>query len=131
RQDIESRYFFLDANCAYQLLALIRVARPQAPLLQSLRLTQSPVNAVRALQDGGWVKQRRYRPGIRTKLNWQARHVTPAERALAVRVKQAPDTADGEAFQALSQQRRFQVANLALTYFDFATRKAERDQATG
>src|SRR5699024_947788 len=89
-QGIESRYFFLDANCAYQLLALIQVARPQTPLLQSLRLTQSPVNAVRALQAGGWVQQRHYRPSIRTKLDWQAQHVTPAERALAVRVKQAP-----------------------------------------
>src|SRR5699024_7175481 len=111
-QDIESRYFFLDANCAYQLLALIQVARPRTPLLQSLRLTQSPVNAVRALQAGGWVQQRHYRPSIRSKLNWQAEHATPAERALAAGVKRSPDTADGEAFQALSQQRRFQVANM-------------------
>lgn len=125
---IDFRYFFLDDNCSYQLLSLLQVARPETPLLEELAFAAIPVNAVRKLKAKGFVVDRGYRPSIKSKLYWQAQHLPAAQQELAKRLAFAPAVAKQDAFASLDRQQRFRIANLALTYFDFATRDTKHEQ---
>ncbi len=63
-------YFFLRENCAYRLLAILDVARPNLNLLQKNKFPMYaiPVDTVRAIINEGIVKDTHYRPAISSRL---------------------------------------------------------------
>lgn len=126
-KDIEQGYYFFDENCAYSLLGLIQVARPSAPMMEKLRLAESPVAAVRALIDKGFVDGSRYRPSKEVMLRWQADQLPADQRKLARQLANQPDLAQKDAFLALDQSSRFQVTELAYAWLRYRNSAGERD----
>lgn len=119
-------YYFFDENCAYRLLGLVQVARPQSPMMKHLRLTEVPVDAVRTLINTGFVSGHDYRPSKEVKLRWQVAQLPASERALAYRLAHHPALAQGAAYRHLSRQQRFEVASVAYDFVRYRHRKGPR-----
>ncbi|MDA3919312.1 MAG: DUF4105 domain-containing protein [Salinisphaera sp.] len=106
-------YYFLDENCSFRLLELIKVARPSAPLLEGQRIAELPVNTVRELYAAGMIRGHRYRPSKVNVLNHLADQLSGAEQSLAQSLTRDPSVLDSPAFQNLAPARRHLVADVA------------------
>lgn len=83
------RYFFLDENCAYQILALLEVARPDWDLTH-FPVFVIPAETVKRLTHlPGAVRDVKFRPSLRRVLVAQDGALPPSER------KDAQDVAEG------------------------------------
>ena len=77
-------YFFFDENCAYHLLGLLQVARPELELTAQFPLWALPVDSVRALtEQAGLVRKIVYRPSSSTILAERLVRMQPQERGMA------------------------------------------------
>jgi len=64
-EDIGSDYWFLDENCAFNLLQLLDVARPGLDLRhQASRHAVLPVDVVKQIDRAGLVRKRTFRPAL-------------------------------------------------------------------
>jgi hypothetical protein len=79
-------YFFLDENCASQLLALIEVARPDLSLLSESRWLVIPSDTVRTLRGHGLIRSARYRASRQTRIRHGLAQVGEHARDLAFRL---------------------------------------------
>lgn len=66
-------YYFVGDNCAYRLLGLIDLVRPQLNLKQQFKVAAIPVETIKAIERQGLVKETVYRPALETQLLSQAR----------------------------------------------------------
>lgn len=66
-------YYFVGDNCAYRLLGLIDLVRPQLNLKQQFKVAAIPVETIKAIEQQGLVKETVYRPALETQLLSQAR----------------------------------------------------------
>ncbi|HJT62592.1 MAG TPA: DUF4105 domain-containing protein [Burkholderiales bacterium] len=77
-------YFFFDENCAYHLLGLLQVARPELELTAQFPLWALPVDSVRALTgQAGLVRKIVYRPSRSTIMAERLARMRPSERRMA------------------------------------------------
>ena len=66
-------YYFVSDNCAYRLLGLIDLVRPQLDLKQQFKVAAIPVETIKAIEQQGLVKETIYRPALETQLLSQVR----------------------------------------------------------
>ncbi|OTG69744.1 hypothetical protein B9T26_14955 [Acinetobacter sp. ANC 4169] len=66
-------YYFVSDNCAYRLLGLIDLVRPQLDLKQQFKVAAIPVETIKAIEQQGLVKETVYRPALETQLLSQVR----------------------------------------------------------
>lgn len=127
-RNIRLGYYFFDENCAYRLLELVQVGRPETPLLTRLRLSEAPVAAVRELEANGFVVSRHYRPSKEVSLRWQAAQLPAAQQELAKALVRDAGVGESVAYTALDPQARFEVASLAYDYQRYRHRIGARDE---
>lgn len=120
-------YYFFDENCSFRLLELVKIGRPDAPLMTDLRFAELPVNTVRALYDADLVAERRYRPSKAGELEALAAPLTAEARHLAAALRDDPSLAAGERFQAYPPQQRHRIAQVAYQALRLRHREGERD----
>ena len=78
------QYFFFDENCAYHLLSLLQVARPELDWTSQFRWWAIPADAVRVIaRQPDMVKKVVYRPANATVLRHRLSHLSEQERNLA------------------------------------------------
>jgi hypothetical protein len=112
-QNIWSRYFFFDENCAYNLYFFLDVARPDLRLSDSKRWFVIPIDTVKAIEQRGLVRDVSYRPSQTTRIGHLARALPPAERALALDVahgRQPPAAVTNSNLPATSQTTILELA---------------------
>ncbi|WP_245932520.1 DUF4105 domain-containing protein [Isoalcanivorax indicus] len=126
-RDIRFDYYFLDENCSFRLLELIDVARPDTGLMEGMRLTEVPVNTVRALEDAGLLASRVYRPSKAVELDRLVAQLPADARRLARRLADSPELSASDEFQAFAPQTQRIMAQTAYEYLRFIHRKRERD----
>jgi len=88
-------YFFFDENCSYQMLELLRVARPDMHYWSRFQIWAAPVDTVRvAAIETGLLGRVTYRPSAATNLRHEATALSPQSRrlALAIAAGDAPPT---------------------------------------
>ena len=83
-QDIYSRYFFFDENCAYQLLYLLDVARPSLHLAEHKPWFVIPIDTVRWVEARGLVRKVSYRPSPVTEIRCRAQRLEAPALKLAL-----------------------------------------------
>ena len=77
------QYFFFDENCAYHLLAMLQVARPDLDLTSRFRWWAIPADSVRAIADQpDLVKRVVYRPANATVVRHRLGRLNEPERTL-------------------------------------------------
>lgn len=72
-QQVSFPYYFVSDNCAYRLLGLLDLVRPDAHLQQQFSYAAIPVETLKAIEAQGLVKNKVYRPALETQLLAQSR----------------------------------------------------------
>ncbi|WP_431686743.1 DUF4105 domain-containing protein [Hahella sp. NBU794] len=125
-KDVRFKYYFLDENCAFRLLELLEIARPSSPLTSKFPLTAIPADTVRAVIEGRYVAERRYRPSEAVLLKERIRRLDESERELAYLVAENPEMMASLDFSALPLSRQGAVAQTAYSYNRYEQRKTQR-----
>ncbi|ANF81446.1 hypothetical protein A3K93_04060 [Acinetobacter sp. NCu2D-2] len=70
---VQFPYYFINDNCAYRLLGLIDLVRPQANLQRRFKASAIPIETIKAIRDEHLIETAEYRPALETQLNAQAK----------------------------------------------------------
>ncbi|MCE9615616.1 MAG: DUF4105 domain-containing protein [Lentisphaerae bacterium] len=82
-QNIWSRYYFFDENCAYNLYYFLDVARPELRLSAQTDWFVIPIDTVKAVQRAGLVRHVYYRPSAVSRIRHLASSMEKRDRLLA------------------------------------------------
>lgn len=122
-------YFFFDENCSYQLLELLKVARPDLVYWKRFQLWTAPSDTVRAVvQDTGLLRSVTFRPSVTTNLRHEASLLPPALLALALQIADGSATPTDPRLDALSPDEKALVLTVAYddVRFVFLSRDVDR-----
>ncbi|MDN5513457.1 DUF4105 domain-containing protein [Acinetobacter sp.] len=120
-------YYFVSDNCAYRLLGLIDLVRPQLDLKQQFKVAAIPVETIKAIEQQGLVKETVYRPALETQLLSQARQHGKSLATVAHQVAFAETiemSKQIESYQDLDKAKILEMAYDDL-YLQFIGRKVE------
>lgn len=70
---VQFPYYFISDNCAYRLLGLIDLVRPDINLQQQFKTAAIPVETIKAVDDNDLIAESAYRPALETQLLAQAK----------------------------------------------------------
>ncbi len=113
-------YYYLDENCAWHLLAVLEAAAPRLSLVEHLKATALPGDAIHALYENtGLISSFKYRPSLRTQFELRARELDGEAIRTVRALEKAPNTeiAGDAATQAA-------VLDAAMDYLDLRNAKA-------
>jgi Domain of unknown function (DUF4105) len=114
------QYYFFDENCAYHLLGLLQVARPELDLTSQFRWWAIPSDAVREIaRQQGIVKKVIYRPASATVARYRLDGLNEQERELVKDLSVGHITVDDPALRALSDNRAAAVFETSQEYVDY------------
>ncbi len=112
-------YYFFDENCAYYLLGLLQVARPDLELTRPFRWWALPVDTVRILtRQPGLVARSVYRPANATLIAARLETMSKEERAIAKGLSQGR-ARPREAVQGLRPAAAAAVLETAHDYLNY------------
>lgn len=124
-------YFYLSENCAYHVLALLDVVRPEAHLLEALKRPVLPSDALFAVWNApGLVARVHYRPSLRTVTHARLEALDEQARELARRLSRegfVPSLAT--TFTTLDPASQARVLDAALDLVDLAHPELLLDEA--
>jgi hypothetical protein len=130
-QNVSFPYYFISDNCAYRLLGLIDLVRPEANLQAEFKRVAIPVETLKSIQAKGLVKDVVYRPALETQLNTQAREHGQDLAVIANRLIHQPTEKMAEVirqYSALEQAKILEMAYDAL-YLQLTSRQVAASQA--
>lgn len=114
------QYFFFDDNCAYQLLALIDIARPELGLRRQFPLWAIPIDTVRVVSsDTDLISTARWRASPATKIRYRSARLSASSRTLARDLALGRAPADDPRLEALPADARGAVLSLAYAYLRY------------
>ena len=114
-------YFYLSENCAYHVLSLLDVVRPEAHLLDALKRPVIPADALFAVwRAPGLVAGVRYRPSLRTVTDARLRLLDPEQKTLAYALVRASSATNTVALSKLGKEAQARVLDAALDLLDLA-----------
>ena len=113
-------YFYLTENCAYHVLALLDVVRPEAHLLAALSRPVLPTEAVLAVANAkGLVGRVRYRPSARTVALARLDRLSAEGRSIALGLGRVPAPSDAMVrLRALPASIQAEVLDAAIDWLD-------------
>jgi hypothetical protein len=126
---IDFDYYFFDENCSYRILELLEVARPGVRLTQDFGLTAIPVDTVRAVQQAGLVRDKRFRPAQGTVLRQRLDAMPRALHPRVPEVSAAVERLDAADVQALNPATRAQLIDAAYKYLRYTQTGEQREDA--
>jgi hypothetical protein len=110
-------YFFFDENCSYQLLELLKVARPDLVYWKRFQVWTVPSDTLRlVVQDAGLLRRVTFRPSVTTKLEHEARALPPVALNLALQIADGSAVPTDPRLDALSPDTK--ALALAVAYDD-------------
>ncbi|BCT89671.1 MULTISPECIES: DUF4105 domain-containing protein [Acinetobacter] len=71
-QQVSFPYYFINDNCAYRLLGLFDLVRPELNLQQQFDTAAIPVETLKVVEQQGLIRKKTYRPALETQLLAQA-----------------------------------------------------------
>ncbi|WP_139355642.1 Lnb N-terminal periplasmic domain-containing protein, partial [Acinetobacter baumannii] len=71
-QHVSFPYYFVSDNCAYRLLGLVDLVKPESHLQEKFNYASIPMETIKAMQQQGLTKAPVYRPALETQLLAQA-----------------------------------------------------------
>lgn len=123
----EFTYYFFTKNCSYQLLTLLRVARPSLQWGHAYDWRAIPSDTLRTLSPGFGPPT--FRASLETQLRSQAAQLGDTQQALARELADGGRAADDPALAALDERDRARVLSQAndLLYYGFLSGGGDRD----
>jgi hypothetical protein len=124
---IDFAYYFFDENCSFRLLELLEVARPGIRLTDGFGVTAIPIDTVRAVQDAGMVRDKRFRPAQGTVLKERLDALPRALHPTVVALSASADGLDDPALQSLDRATRAQLIDGAYKFLRYSRTGEVRD----
>ncbi len=122
-------YFFIDENCAYQLLALLDVARPNLGLSQQFSWGVTPADTVRRLtRVPGLISQVYYRPSLRQSIDKRAKSLDFIEQEIAKSLALGKVSLQATGLINRSLQSQGQILELASDYLSYLEANSAESQ---
>jgi hypothetical protein len=123
-------YYFFDENCAYHLLSLFEVARPELDLTSHFRWWAVPSDTVAAVtSEPGLLEEAVYRPSQATVLHNRLATLTPTQRDLVLDIAGRRTNLDDARLLALDPDKRAETLELAHDYANYlAIRKHDNSR---
>ena len=126
-KNVKFPYYFVSDNCAYRLLGLLDLVRPDANLQEKFKLSAIPIETIKAINQQNLIKDTVYRPALETQLLSQAKtHGYDLAKVAHELAFSAPEamTAILKRYSALDQAKMLEMAYDDL-YLQFVGRKVD------
>jgi hypothetical protein len=108
-------YYFLTANCSYQIIALVEAAVPEVSLLDQLHTPILPVDTIRVLaRVPGLLTSVRFRPSLRTQFRERVRQLGEEEQDAIAALPGDP----ARSLNAFSEPDRIRILDAAQDLVD-------------
>ena len=124
-------YYFINDNCAYRLLGLFDLARPELNLQQQFTSAAIPIETLKVVEQQGLIKEKIYRPALETQLLAQARQHGTTLAKTAHQVAYANTDTQSLKLQKFSVQDQAKILEMAYDhlYLDFLRQKVDKSFA--
>lgn len=123
---LTSPYYFFTRNCAFQLLHLLQVARPDLDLFGPLPFWILPLDTLRSAQAAGLVDAPRWRPSLASQVRLAAAVLDPGETRAALQATRGSD----RALASLPSPSRIRALELATTWLQAERARGHLDLDT-
>lgn len=126
-QHVSFPYYFVSDNCAYRLLGLIDLVRPELNLKQQFKVAAIPMQTIKAIDQQGIVSETVYRPALETQLLAQARQHGQALAKTAHQVAFAEQKQRAEILAPYTKIDRAKILEMAYDdlYLQFVARNVD------
>ena len=126
-QKVSFPYYFVNDNCAYRLLGLIDLVRPDQHLRQNFSYAAIPIETIKAIDQQGLIKETVYRPALETQLNSQAKQHGHALAKTAHRLASLAPQQMPEVLTQYNEADRAKILEMAYDdlYLQFVARQVD------
>ncbi|MCU4575840.1 DUF4105 domain-containing protein [Acinetobacter courvalinii] len=130
-QHVSFPYYFVSDNCAYRLLGLIDLVRPNLNLKQQFNYAAIPIETLKVVDQQHLVKEVVYRPALETQLLAQAKQHGTALAKVAHKVAFTEVEQTQPILKNYSQSEQAKILEMAYDdlYLQFISRKVDTDFA--
>ncbi|MCO7223585.1 DUF4105 domain-containing protein [Pleionea sp. CnH1-48] len=122
-------YYFVDENCAYRIVSLIEVAKPELALTEPFASAAIPSEVIKELEAKQLFSKSEYRPSIVTVLNAYYGQLTETEQHWLQRLMQTTDELNHPDFLQLSESSRARVMDALTQYLRFQLTQIEENES--
>ncbi|MDQ5984606.1 MAG: hypothetical protein CSYNP_00301 [Syntrophus sp. SKADARSKE-3] len=109
-------YYFLDENCAYRIIALLDIARPDLHLRNRFHLYTIPADAIRALRENGAIEETVYKASAVKAFLYYTEQLDDNEKRWIKNIVVKKVSLEKEQLSALSYDRIPLVLSIASEY---------------
>ncbi|MCU4388580.1 Lnb N-terminal periplasmic domain-containing protein [Acinetobacter haemolyticus] len=130
-QYVSFPYYFVSDNCAYRLLGLIDLVRPNLNLKAQFNYAAIPIETLKAVDQQKLVKEVVYRPALETQLLSQAKQHGSSLAKVAHKVAFTPIEQVSEILQPYEMHDQAKILEMAYDdlYLKYISHKADADFA--
>lgn len=130
-QHVSFPYYFVSDNCAYRLLGLVDLVKPESNLQEKFTYASIPMETIKSMQQQGLTKAPVYRPALETQLLAQAHQHGASLAKVAHQITMMPIKQSTEVLKTFSEQDRAKILEMAYDdlYLQFTSRKIEESVA--
>lgn len=130
-QHVSFPYYFVSDNCAYRLLGLVDLVKPESHLQEKFNYASIPMETIKAMQQQGLTKAPVYRPALETQLLAQAHQHGASLAKVAHQLAMKPIKESSETLKSFSPSDQAKILEMAYDdlYLQFIGRKVEESFA--
>ncbi|HHP7958626.1 TPA: DUF4105 domain-containing protein [Acinetobacter baumannii] len=130
-QHVSFPYYFVSDNCAYRLLGLVDLVKPESHLQEKFNYASIPMETIKAMQQQGLTKAPVYRPALETQLLAQAHQHGASLAKVAHHLAMKPIKDSSETLKSFSPSDQAKILEMAYDdlYLQFIGRKVEESFA--
>ena len=126
-QQVQFPYYFISDNCAYRLLGLMDILRPELKLKQQFQHVSIPVEILKALDDAHLMGTAVYRPALETQLLAQSQQHGGHLAKIAKKLSEQPLSDVKHILATYTAEQQAQILEMAYDhlYLQLVGRKVE------
>lgn len=130
-QHVSFPYYFVSDNCAYRLLGLVDLVKPESNLQEKFTYASIPMETIKSMQQEGLTKAPIYRPALETQLLAQAHQHGVSLAKMAHQITMMPTQQSSQILKSFSEQDQAKILEMAYDdlYLQFISRKIEESIA--
>lgn len=130
-QHVSFPYYFVSDNCAYRLLGLVDLVKPESNLQEKFTYASIPMETIKSMQQQGLTKAPVYRPALETQLLAQAHQHGASLAKVAHQIAMLPIQQSSHILKSFTEQDQAKILEMAYDdlYLQFIGRKVEESIA--
>ncbi|MCU4634953.1 MULTISPECIES: DUF4105 domain-containing protein [Acinetobacter] len=130
-QHVSFPYYFVSDNCAYRLLGLVDLVKPESHLQEKFTHASIPMETIKSMQQQGLTKAPVYRPALETQLLAQAQQHGESLAKVAHQIAMMPTQQSSQILKSFTEQDQAKILEMAYDdlYLQFTSHKIEESVA--